>query len=382
MCGNAKTGATGTFLQKVPMMSACDCKQSCEKNPLCKAWQYCPQGCGQGPAPACYLKSTAGLAPNGRSVAAEAKPGPLPPPPPPPPPAWPLHGVVVRVSLLESATRPAVKYGFGNELCWQSVNDTKLQAITKASGATIGRYPGGTPSDYWHWDTGWGTDLGSQKVYKATPKDWGKYVKGAGTEFTIFDTNQLTMNLSYAIAGLKAHEATGSVIKYVELGNEMYDGSRGDVVSMYPNGSVYAEKMAVWTKGIHTQWPDAQVAVIGERWNSYHKPREDTWNKDVLQNPVTAGADAATLHIYCPFNTDVNASDPANVAAHLATAFFRVAQNKQMVATDVPARLRLWVTEMGVYPPGVLLSTWLEALFYALMDLGLPSIAQLDIVTP
>ena len=129
------------------MKSACDCKQFCEKNPLCKAWQFCAQGCGQGPAPVCYLKSTVGLAPNGVSVAAEVKPRPPPPPPPPPPPAWPPHGAAVKVRLLKSVARPAVKYGFGNELCWQAVNDTKLQAITKASGATIGRYPGGTPSD-------------------------------------------------------------------------------------------------------------------------------------------------------------------------------------------------------------------------------------------
>ena len=103
--------------------------------------------------------------------------------------------------------------------------------MSNASGATIGRYPGGTPSDYWHWDkgtallraacgtcscawslthsswrcrSGWATDLATQKVYRATPADWGAYAAGAGVEFTIFDTNQLTMNLSYAIKGLKA----------------------------------------------------------------------------------------------------------------------------------------------------------------------------------
>ena len=48
--------------------------------------------------------------------------------------------------------------------------------------------------------------------------------------------------------GLKAHEAAGSAIKYVELGNEMYDSSRADVMAAYPNGSVYAEKMSSWTK--------------------------------------------------------------------------------------------------------------------------------------
>ena len=58
--------------------------------------------------------------------------------------------------------------------------------------------------------------------------------------------------------------------------------------------SIYAEKMAGWTKAIKVHWPDAQVAIIGERWNSYSNPREDSWNKDVLQNPVSHQADAAT----------------------------------------------------------------------------------------
>ena len=57
-------------------------------------------------------------------------------------------------------------------------------------------------------------------------------------------------------------------------------------------------------------------------------------------------------------------------------------QNKAHVAATVPSRLRLWVTEMGVYPAGPLCWTWLEALFYAMLDLLLPEIEQLDILTP
>ena len=128
-----------------------------------------------------------------------------------------------------------------------------------------------------------------------------------------------------------------------------YDSSRADVVAAYPNGSVYADKMAGWTSAIHAAFPAAKVALIGVRWNSYRKEREDTWNKQVLQSPVSAGADAATLHIYCPWDESNNASDPADMASHLAQAFFRVAQNKAHVAATVPARLRVWVTEMGVY---------------------------------
>ena len=37
----------------------------------------------------------------------------------------------------------------------------------------------------------------------------------------------------------------------MELGNEMYDSSRADVMAAYPNGSVYAQKMAVRKSAEH-----------------------------------------------------------------------------------------------------------------------------------
>ena len=154
------------------------------------------------------------------------------------------------------------------------------------------------------------------------------------------------------------------------------------MVAAYPNGSVYAQKMSAWTRAIHDNFPTAKVALIGERYNDYSNPREDNWNHEVLQNPVSAHADAATLHIYCPLDEQHVSSDPANVAKHLATAFYRVNKNQHTVATQIPTHLRVWVTEMGVYPGGALLWTWLEALFYVLMDVLLPRIRRIDILTP
>lgn len=113
------------------------------------------------------------------------------------------------------ASRSVVSYGYGNELCYQSLNDSVLNKVIAGSGGTVGRYPGGTPADYWHWETGWATDLSSYPGPRpATPKTWATYARETRTRFTIFDTNQLTANLSYAIAGLKAHEAAGTEIKY------------------------------------------------------------------------------------------------------------------------------------------------------------------------
>ena len=287
-CGKNGTGATGTWLATHEhVATACDCENLCRKNIQCVAWQWFPAQNIERDIKhdsngyyaelyeenTCYLKSSSGLAPNRASISAEyvRPPAPSPSPPGPPPSNW-----STTATLRSSDKRPVILYGFGNELCYQSLNDTVLASVIASAGGTVGRFPGGTPSDYWHWDTGWATDLsGYQGPRPATPATWATYTKISNTRHTVFDVNQLTANLSYAIAGLRAHEAAGSDVRFVELGNEMYDGSRADVVAAYPNGSVYAQKMSVWTRAIHDAFPKAAVALVGERYNDYSNPRED-----------------------------------------------------------------------------------------------------------
>ena len=71
---------------------------------------------------------------------------------------------------------------------------------------------------------------------------------------------QLTCTLESQLAGLRAHEAAGTPISYVELGNEMYDSSRADVMAAYPQPSDYATAMAPWVGAIKAAWPRAQVS--------------------------------------------------------------------------------------------------------------------------
>ena len=179
-CGQAKTGATGDYIGEHLAMTACghaktSCEAMCRANPRCLAWQWMNPSPSNTTSATCYLKGSPGLAPNGASTAGVvARPAPTPPPPPVPPP--PRYATKVRVDA--KARRATVRYGYGNELCFQSLNDTVLNAAIASSGGTVGRYPGGTPSDYWHWDTGWATDLeGYAGPRPATPTTWAKYAK-------------------------------------------------------------------------------------------------------------------------------------------------------------------------------------------------------------
>ena len=173
-----------------------------------------------------------------------------------------------------------------------------LADAVKATGSALGRYPGGTPSDYWDWRTGWASDVGSSPVRAATPSDWAAYTLRTGggrsgdvaaassppssPTRSILVVNQLTGNLSEALAALQAHAKAGTDVSLVEMGNEMYDSSRPDVVKEYPNGTTYAAKMSVWASAIKKEHPAADVALLAMTWRpGGNGPREAAWNAQV-----------------------------------------------------------------------------------------------------
>ena len=82
------------------------------------------------------------------------------------------------------------------------------------------------------------------------------------------DVNQLTSDINDAIAGLQAHQTAGVNITHIELGNEMYDSTRADVVAEYPQPSDYGAKMANWIPKLKAAFPDAQVSNALTIWGN------------------------------------------------------------------------------------------------------------------
>lgn len=285
----------------------------------------------------------------------------------------------------DGAARPAPVTGFGTEFVFQTNSDVSMNSNLAAAGSRMCRYPGGTPSDYWLWDLGW-VNVSSDHSNSAglpfrptTPIELRAFLDNSGQSTCVMVLNQLQKDLTYEVAGLVAHARAGTPVTHIELGNEMYDSTRPDVLAAYPEPRDYAEKMAVWTAGVKAVFPQAKVALDGlaNTWDA----RTDVWNAQVLQNPVSALADAATVHLYPGLPSAP--PTPPDFPAFLALVFGTVDGYRSYIAATIPARMEVWVTEWGTWGNANVTGTWLQALWHgALLVLLPPSVPAISVVLP
>ena len=153
------------------------------------------------------------------------------------------------------------------------------------------RIPGGTPSQWIDWRTGRLIDEpGSpfstvdQDGTALTLRDRASIVHR--TEATpLWDLNVLTSNLSDQLALLRAAQKLALPVRYVELGNELWD-PEAPYVARYPTGASYGTAMNPWISAIHRRFPRAVIAVSGADESDPQLngggPRYLAWNQSLL----------------------------------------------------------------------------------------------------
>ena len=136
----------------------------------------------------------------------------------------PNPGAVYSVIVEDDAVY-APQIGFGNEVIRQNKNNDKFSDMFIASGGTVGRYPGGTPSNYWDWKTGRAISSDNQCVYVNTNTDNTTPVGSLGT-----------LPLNTCEAGGQGWSNT-NISSYVGPGDRCWCNVNGDNISGYPNSS-------------------------------------------------------------------------------------------------------------------------------------------------
>jgi hypothetical protein len=282
-------------------------------------------------------------------------------------------------------TRPVPKVGHMlNYLTKPTWTNQSFIDSVKTLNLEIIRYPGGTESQYFDWQTGrsvpsslWSKGTLFNHSYIGTvphisyPLSQLYYFYEQTGIKPIFCLNLLTKTLSNQIQMLQAADSLGIPIEYIELGNELFFTDK-DFENKYPNPIDYVLDIKNnWIPQISALFPNTQIAVIG----SYDgltdlngnpvPPRIHTWNDTLFANNL--GANAIAFHYYIPPNT-TTISNP-NIVQALAAPFRHWSTLKRNTLDNVTNGKECWITEYNLNDGNqtnyAIASSWTHGLYTA-----------------
>lgn len=273
--------------------------------------------------------------------------------------------------MLNYLTKPA----WTNQSFIDSVKTLNLEII---------RYPGGTESQYFDWQTGrsvpsslWTNGVLFNHSYIGTvphisyPLSQLHYFYQQTGIKPIFCLNLLTKTLSNQIQMLQAANSLGIPIEYIELGNELYFTDQ-DFVNKYPNPIDYVLDIKNnWIPQISALFPNAKIAVIGgydglmDLNGNTISTRINSWNDILFTQNINT--DAITFHYYLPPNT-TTLSNP-NITQALAAPFKHWPVLKTNTVDNVTNGMDCWITEYnlndGNQTTYAIASSWAHGLYTA-----------------
>ena len=273
--------------------------------------------------------------------------------------------------MLNYLTKPS----WGNQSFIDSVQNLNIQLI---------RYPGGTESQYFDWQTGrsvpaslWTNGTLFNHSYIGTAphisyplSELHYFYQQTGIK-PVFCLNMLTKTLSNQIQMLQTAASLGIPVHYIELGNELYFNVT-DFTNKYPNPIDYVlDVKNNWIPQLSSLFPNAKIAVIGsydgltDLNNNTVPPRIYTWNDTLFAQNV--GADGITFHYYIPPNT-TTLSNP-NITQALAAPFKHWQTMKINTVDKVTNGMECWITEYnlndGNQTTYSIASSWTHGLYTA-----------------
>jgi hypothetical protein len=273
--------------------------------------------------------------------------------------------------MLNYLTKPS----WSNQSFIDSVQKLNLQLI---------RYPGGTESQYFDWQTGrsvpvslWtnGTLFNHNYIGTASHVSYPLsellyFYQQTGIK-PVFCLNMLTKTLSNQIQMLQTADNLGIPVEYIELGNELYFNV-ADFTNKYPNPIDYVlDVKNNWIPQLSSLFPNAKIAVIGSYDGQTDlngitvPPRINTWNDTLFAQNVAAHA--ITFHYYIPPNT-TTLSNP-NITQTLAAPFRHWQTMKINTIDNATNGMECWITEYNLTDGNqtmyAIASSWTHGLYTA-----------------
>ncbi len=210
------------------------------------------------------------------------------------------------------------------------------------------RFPGGTVSKYWDWQSGSSTKNPNSQHHSLD--DLKALKDGSGAD-VIFVLNTINSDLETQLEMLRTARDMGIAVKFIEMGNEHYlgkgnnaddSGKHQDNVRAFPTGKEYAGFVNRWAAAIKDEFPEAKIG-ISMLGRSSNNERLKTWNDLIVENIKPAIFDAYVYHIY------VHAEEADNPDAAEIDSIInaRTAVLESMMVDDNSKQI--WITEYGVH---------------------------------
>ncbi|HJP76223.1 MAG TPA: cellulose binding domain-containing protein [Pseudonocardiaceae bacterium] len=272
------------------------------------------------------------------------------------------------------------------------MNDAAIPNLVKAAGITAMRYPGGSYSDIYNWQTA--TAPGGYVAPNTTFADFMKTAQAAGTS-PVVTVNYGTGTPSLAAAWVQNATTNNDKVAYWEVGNEVYgNGTYGanweadsrctdasgkpvtvgsEPSQTYNCGpSVYASNLLNYISAMKAASPSSQVCAVlttpGFWPDNVTNPTTSPqpWNQTVL-TALGAKTSCVIVHYYPGgSNTASMLTDPSDITGIVSTLHSQISQ----YAKVDPSTVKIIVTETNSSidldtQPGALFAadmylTWLE----------------------
>jgi hypothetical protein len=339
------------------------------------------------------LLVTGGLAiPAAQHAAAQPAAAPPAAPHRAPAPVLPDNVTVSATSGL--GTIPSDAVGLGTAVYDGDMNDAPIPGLLKAAGIDALRYPGGSYSDIYNWQTGTAAAGG----YVAPNTGFASFMataKAAGAE-PVITANYGTGTPALAAAWAQNAAASNDGVKYWEIGNEVYgNGTYGanweadahcnttlngspvtigsEPAQTYNCGpGTYAANVLQYTSAIHAVSPSARICTVLTTpgfWPDGVTNAEypQSWNQTVL-TALGAHTQCVIVHYY-PGGSSVagNLAQTTGISGIIATLRSQISQYAGI--TD-PSSVPILVSETNAQfgddtQPGALFAadefmTWME----------------------
>jgi hypothetical protein len=264
------------------------------------------------------------------------------------------HKVIVQASA-QKRVLPAQFFGFSAEdiksaACTNLWFGPKIPSQIALIHASLLRIPGGTTSQWIDWSTGKFIDSSADRFSNAgrkplTLSDWARIVKMSRT-IPVFDLDVVNSSLNDQLLMLHAAARLGMPIRYVELGNELWDPTEPTYAHLYPTGADYGLAMNSWISAIKEVFPSAMIAVSGVDSSDLlfaGIPRMATWNASMLG--VVRGESAITFHPYWLLPAGYPAGAPQSVVQTVLAGLTEWKKFSSETLPVLPTGVGAWLTE-------------------------------------